>query len=47
MEFFIGFVYDVVGIRAIRKQMNLTQKLIMALGFTLVGFLLFIVLFSI
>ncbi len=47
MEFLFGFLYDVYGIKTIRKQKNFSTKLLMALGFPIVGFLLFIILYAI
>ncbi len=46
MELIIGFVYDVIGIRVIRKEKDFTKRLLMILGFSIVGFLLIVVLLS-
>ena len=47
MELILGFLYDVLGIRAIRKEKNFIKKLMMILGFPIVGFLLIVILLSI
>ncbi len=47
MGLVIGFLYDIIGIRAIRKEKNFIKKLGMTLGFPKVGLLLIVILLSI
>ena len=46
MEVLLGFVYDVIGIRTIRRERNLAKKAMMALGFLIIGFLLIVFLLA-
>jgi|GEM_PF-4043059 len=47
MELLFGFLFDVIGIKTIRKEKNFSKKLMMLLAFPIIGFLLFVVLISI
>ncbi len=40
MEMLIGFVYDVVGLKAIRREKNFAKKLRLIIAFPILGFLL-------
>lgn len=46
MELLIGFVYDVIGIKTIRGEKNPARKVMMALGYLVLGFVLIVILLA-